>query len=178
MSEGAPIVWIAGRPAAGKTTLGRAMLAALAALATRGPRGELIDSDEVRAAITPAPTYADDERRIVYRSMAYLAGRLAARGVPVIVAATAHRRALRQAAGALIPTARWIWLDCSLEEATRRDPKGLYASARAGASSALPGLGEAIEPPASDEDVEWIGTDAAGDPATPAALVARLFATR
>ena len=42
------ITWITGRPASGKTTLGRALVAALE---KRGVRAVLVDSDEVRASI-------------------------------------------------------------------------------------------------------------------------------
>jgi adenylylsulfate kinase len=55
-------LWIAGRPAAGKTTLARRVVADLE---RRGHPAALVDSDEARRALTPAPTYDDRERDLV-----------------------------------------------------------------------------------------------------------------
>jgi adenylylsulfate kinase-like enzyme len=143
------IVWITGRPASGKTTLARALAEALRA---RGRSVEIVDSDEVRAVITPQATYSKEERAIVYRSFAYLARRLAEAGRLVIVAATAHDPALRSEARAIASAggARFVLVHAkaSAETCEARDPKGLYRAARARARGTMPGVQE----PWSDPD--------------------------
>ncbi len=139
------VLWIAGRPAAGKTTLARRVEAALAG---RGLRVALLDSDEARRALTPSPLYDGRERELVYRAFAYAADRLAAAGVIPVVAATAGTAALRRAAEDACPGIFWVHARCSREEAASRDPKGLYAAASAGTIGRLPGAGSRYEEPA------------------------------
>src|SRR3972149_3610810 len=93
-------IWVTGPPGSGKTTLARGVAAALEA---RGVALKLLELDEVRKVVTPAPTYSETERDIVYRALAYMAKLLTEAGVPVIVDATAHRRAWRGAAGRPFP---------------------------------------------------------------------------
>jgi adenylylsulfate kinase len=132
------IAWITGRPASGKTTLGSALVDAIVA---RGGRAVLVDSDEVRRAITPHPTYSADEREVVYRAIAYVARRLrlADVGVTPVVAATAHDPSLRAAARAICGAMILVHADCPLEVCEARDPKGLYRAARSG-GGLLPGV--------------------------------------
>lgn len=143
------VIWITGRPASGKTTLGRALVTALR---ERGTRATLVDSDDVRGAITPHPTYSADERAMVYRAIAYVARRLADEGVVVVVAATAHEEALRRAAREVSGSWFLIYARCSPETAERRDPKGLYRTARAATHGAMPGVHVLFEEP-TDADL-------------------------
>jgi bifunctional enzyme CysN/CysC len=50
-----------------------------------------------------------------------------------------------------------VWVATGLAECERRDPKGLYARARAGELSGFTGVGDVYEPPGSPELV--IGGD-------------------
>jgi adenylylsulfate kinase len=138
-------LWIAGRPAAGKTTLARRVVAALE---RRGHPAALVDSDEARRALTPAPTYDDRERDLVYRALAFAADRLAAAGVAPVVAATAGTAALRAAADQACPGLFWVHARLAQDAAAARDPKGLYAAAAAGAIARLPGAGAPFDEPA------------------------------
>lgn len=141
-------IWITGLPASGKTTLA---LRICTALQGRGVRAALVDSDEVRSAITPTPIYSIDERLIVYRAIAYVASRLVEEGIVPIVAATAHDLRLRRAAREILPDLFLVHARCALEECERRDPRGLYARARANealhAQTTLPGVGESYQEP-------------------------------
>ncbi len=142
-------LWITGLPASGKTTLA---LRLCTALQGRGVRAALVDSDEVRSAITPAPRYSPDERLIVYRAIAYVASRLGAEGIVPVVAATAHDERLRRAVREILPEMFLVFASCPLEECERRDPRGLYARAREDEAShsghtTLPGVGVTFEPP-------------------------------
>lgn len=146
MSAG--VLWITGRPAAGKTTLARALVEEFA---RRNIRAAVVDSDEARAAITPEPRYTDEERALFYRALAYVAVRLAAEGIVAVVAATAHRAVYREWARHLSRDAGgWflVYARCSEAVCEARDPRGLYRQARAEPETTLPGVGVAYEEPA------------------------------
>jgi adenylylsulfate kinase-like enzyme len=163
------VVWITGRPASGKTTLGRAIVEALRG---RERRATLVDSDEVRSFVTPAPRYDSEERALLYRAIAYVARRLAEESIVPVVAATAHEPALRAAARAICRGMILVHADCPLEVCERRDPKGLYRAARAAPSGTMPGVHVAWTPPL-DADVT-IDTSTAYDERALAPLLARL----
>ncbi len=143
-------VWITGLPASGKSTLARALIAALAA---RGVRAALLESDALRPVFTPRPTYSEEERDAFYGALAFVGGLLCEHGVPVIFDATANRRRYRDAARAAIPRFLEVFVDSPLEVCATRDPKGLYAKARAGGTATLPGAGADYEPPRHAEVV-------------------------
>lgn len=145
---GAFAVWITGLPASGKSTLAAALRKALLA---EGVDAAILDSDELRKILTPRPRYDDRERELFYREMARLAGRLVSRGIPVIVAATAHRRAWRDAARALVPRFLEVFVECPLSTCVARDPKGIYRRGRLGAARRVPGLQAGYEPPLGPE---------------------------
>ncbi|MBI4240785.1 MAG: adenylyl-sulfate kinase [Candidatus Rokubacteria bacterium] len=137
-------IWITGLPGSGKSTLARAVAAALAA---RRISVKLLELDQIRRVLTPAPTYSAGEREIVYRALVYMAKLLTEAGIPVIVDATGHRRAWRELARELIPLFAEVQLRCPLpvcveRERTRRRrsvPSGIYA--RAGQPGAtVPGV--------------------------------------
>jgi adenylylsulfate kinase len=137
-------IWVTGLPGSGKTTIARA---AAARLGARGVPVAVLELDEIRRVLTPVPSYSDAERDIVYRALVFMAVALTEAGVPVVIDATAHRRAWRDLARASIARFAEIQLDCSLEVARTREqhrrpghaPQDIYAGAgRAGAS--VPGV--------------------------------------
>jgi adenylylsulfate kinase len=137
-------VWLTGLPASGKTTIA---LRLQQALSECGIMAILLDSDAVRAILTPLPRYSAAERDDFYARLALLAGLLTAQGINVIIAATANRRAHRDQARNSLPRFLEIWVRCSLAICQARDPKGLYAKAAAGEISDFPGLDAPYEPP-------------------------------
>lgn len=156
------VIWITGRPASGKSTLARALVDEFA---SRGIRAAVVDSDEVRAAITPEPRYTPEERELVYRAVAYLASRLAQEGLVVIVAATSHAVEYRQWARELCPGFFLVYARCPPELCEARDPKRLYRRAREDERSTLPGVGVPYEEPVDADRV--VDT---GEPVPPAAI--------
>ena len=131
------VTWIIGRPASGKTTLGRRITRALT---SRGAPATLLDSDEARAAITPSPTYSTEERKMFYRALAWTAARLAERGVVVVVAASAHEETLRRAVRVILADVFFVHARCPPEVCEQRDPKGLYRAARSRGIGTMPGV--------------------------------------
>jgi len=136
----AVVVWLTGLPSSGKSTLARAAAARLREL---GRTAIVLDGDEVRAALVPAPGYDDDARAAFYDTLGRLAALLAQDDAIVLVPATAHRRAFRALARSRAPAFLEVLVDTPLDECRRRDAKGLYASSAA----TLPGAGVDYEPP-------------------------------
>jgi len=137
-------VWITGIPGSGKSAIARA---AAAELAAAGDAVQVLELDALRRTVTPQPAYDEAERDAVYRALVTLARVLTAAGVPVIVDATAHRRAWRDLARASIAAFAEVQLACPLAVARARErtrgpghhPPGIYAGAgRAGAT--VPGV--------------------------------------
>jgi len=148
-------IWITGLPGSGKSAIARA---AAGELRQRGRPVTVLELDEIRKSITPTPRYTDAERDVVYRALVYLAGLLTESGVPVILDATAHRRAWRELARATIPHFAEVQLVCPLEVAQERErarpaghaPRDIYGQAtRPGA--AVPGVNVPYEAAAAPE---------------------------
>jgi adenylylsulfate kinase len=152
------VVWFTGLPSSGKSTLaGRAR----SRLAAAGVPVALLDGDEVRRALVPAPGYAPAERDAFYETLGRLAALLATQGLTVLVAATAHRRVHRDQARALAPRFVEVHVAATPAECEGRDAKGLWAAARAGQAPHLPGAGTAYELPEAPEVVARGGEDQA-----------------
>jgi adenylylsulfate kinase len=141
-------LWITGRPASGKSTIAAAVATTLAA---RKIDFEVIESDALRRALTPQPTYSDEEREIFYAAMAVMGALLAKHGVAVIFDATAHRRAWRDRARRSIDRFAEVYVECPKDVCAARDPKGIYRKAREGLATSVPGVHVPYEPPAQPE---------------------------
>ena len=138
------VIWFTGLPASGKTTLARAVKRELDA---RGVGNCLLDSDEVREALRPQPTYDAAGRNSFYETLTSLAALLARQGFVVLVAATAHCAAFRERARAAAPRFVEVYVDTPLWECELRDPKEIYRRARAGEVENVPGIHVSFEPP-------------------------------
>lgn len=141
-------IWFTGVPASGKTALAHALRQILAA---EGIHVVLLDSDDLRAVLTPDPRYTDAERDWLYGVIVYLATWLTGSGVNMLIAATANRRAYRDQARAAIARFAEVYVRCPLPICQARDPKGLYRQAAEGRAATLPGLGAMYEPPLRPE---------------------------
>lgn len=141
-------IWLTGLPGAGKTTLARALQQRLREL---GIAAVVLDSDAVRPVLAPTAGYDEAARDQVYAQLVALADLLRREGVNVIIAATAHRRAYRDAARATLAPFAEIWVRCPREVCAARDPKGLYVAAAAGGVTDLPGAQTPYELPLAAE---------------------------
>jgi adenylylsulfate kinase len=142
--EPAFAVWLTGLPASGKSTVARALVAELQAL---GVHPAVLESDAVRREITPNATYGEVERDAFYATLAYLARALVAHGVPVIVDATANRRAYRDRAREAIPRFLEVHVRCPIAVCQARDPKGIYRRGAEGKAPNVPGVSAPYETP-------------------------------
>ncbi len=155
-SEQAFAIWITGLPASGKSTVTGCLKAQLAA---RGVDSAVLESDELRRVLTPAPRYDEAERDRFYRAMIYIGALLVKHGVPVIFDATAHRRKWREQARNEIPHLIEVYAECPLEICMRRDPKGIYRRGRESNAGTVPGLHEPYEPPENPDLVIYCGRE-------------------
>ena len=143
-------IWITGPPGSGKTTIARE---AAKALTSRGMTVKVLELDQLRQILTPQPTYGEAERELVYRALILMAKLLTEEGVPVIIDATAHRRAWRELARSLIPLFAEVELVCPLEVCLERErsrplgyaPPRIYAHARYPGAT-VPGVNVPYEP--------------------------------
>lgn len=150
-------VWFTGLPGSGKTIIA-SRTASL--LEKNGIRIKILQLDEIRRVLTPNPKYTDEERDIVYASLAYMAKLLTECGVNVFIDATANRRRYRDVARSIIPHFAEAYVRCPLEvcmdrEAHRKavfSPKGIYKkSTQDGAN--VPGVNVPYEEPLNPEIV-------------------------
>ena len=137
-------IWITGLPASGKSTIVSALTPQLEAM---GLAVEVLESDEVRRVVTPIPTYAEEERDLFYRSLAFTGQKLVAHGVTVVFDATASRRVYRDFARSLIPRFIEVSVECPLTTCMERDKKGTYRKGQLGESLTVPGLQSLYEAP-------------------------------
>ena len=145
------VVWFTGLPGCGKTTIAKGVKAGLE---DRGIKVKVLELDEIRRVITPKPTYSDQERDVVYASLAYMAKLLSEAGTNVIVDATANRRRYRDLARELVPRFAEVYVKASLAACIERErgrkavysPKGIYAKA-GGEDAMVPGVNVAYEEP-------------------------------
>lgn len=165
------IVWLTGAPASGKTTIAAALRESLR---RSGIAPAWLESDALRRILTPEATYSPQERDRFYAMVADLAALLARQGIPVLVDATAPRRAHRDRLRAQVPDLLEVLVDAPLEVRRSRDPKGLYRRARAGLAPELPGETTPYEAPAAPALV----LSGLEPPADSAAALRRLLAER
>ena len=137
-------IWITGLPASGKSTI---VAALVKKLEMRKIFPLVLESDRMRRILTPDATYDEDERDRFYLQLAGI-GEVAYRsGVPVIFDATGNRRAYRDRARTTINRFVEVYVHSPLDVCMSRDPKGIYAAARAGSSVTVPGIQSLYEPP-------------------------------
>lgn len=161
------VIWLTGLPRSGKSTLARGLLDALA---ERGQATLWLDSDDLRAVMTPNPTYSDAERDAFYATVGHLARLGAAGGVTVVISATASKREYRDVVRRAVPAFIEIWIRADDATLRARDNGGLYRDADAGAANTVPGAGVEYEAP-TDAHLELDSTSM-----SPAEMVAAVLA--
>ncbi|HET9737866.1 MAG TPA: adenylyl-sulfate kinase [Solirubrobacteraceae bacterium] len=141
-------VWMTGLPASGKSTVAGAVEARLVG---EGRPAYVLDGDNLRHGLNGDLGFSAEHRAENVRRTAEVSALLADAGVVVLVALVSPYRADRAAARAVhdrleLPFVE-VHVATSLEECERRDPKGLYARARAGELRHLTGVDDPYEPP-------------------------------
>lgn len=145
-------IWLTGLPASGKSTLAAA---AEAALVRAGRPALRLDGDNLRHGLCGDLGFAPADRAENVRRTAHAAALLAEAGVVALVALVSPYRADRDRARAIhaergLPFFE-VWVATPLATCEGRDPKGLYARARAGALAGMTGVDAPYEPPAGPD---------------------------
>lgn len=146
-------LWFMGRPAAGKSTLASRVEDALV---ERGYPVENLDGDEIRKNLHPDLGFSREDRRTNNKRTAFIAKVLNRNDIPVIVGMiTPFRDSQEQARDIIEEEGEFVlvYVKCSLEEAERRDPKGLYEQAREGNIERFTGVNHPFQEPHAPEIV-------------------------
>lgn len=140
------VLWFTGLSGSGKSTLANA---AEAALHAAGRATFLLDGDNVRLGLNRDLGFSAEDRTENIRRIAEVAKLMADAGLIVLTAFVSPYAADRAAARAVVGEDRLveIFVDTPLEECERRDPKGLYAKARAGQIPDFTGISAPFEAP-------------------------------
>ena len=138
-------IWFTGLSGAGKSTLAQRVRDALV---TRGHRVEILDGDEVRTNLSKGLGFSKEDRDTNIRRIGFVARLLSRNGVVAIGAAISPYRDVRDEVRRLheAPFVE-VYVECSIDELTRRDRKGLYAKALRGEIKNFTGISDPYEPP-------------------------------
>lgn len=145
-------ILITGLPAAGKTTLGNALAEVLPV--RYGRAVTLLDGDEVRRVLSSELGYSREHRRLNVLRHGFLATEVCRHGgiaICSLIAPYAADRAEMRAQVSSCGNFVEVYLSTSLAVCAKRDPKGLYARARAGTLLHMTGVDDPYEPPANPE---------------------------
>lgn len=140
------ILWLTGLPAAGKTTIARKIAGRLQEL---GVRAFVLDGDDLRRGLNSDLGFSRDARNESVRRAGHAARLLVDAGTIAVTALISPFRRHRERIRVLAGGDRFveIFVDAPLEVCERRDPKGLYASARAGGIRDFTGIDSPYETP-------------------------------
>jgi bifunctional enzyme CysN/CysC len=140
------VVWFTGLSGSGKSTIADIVEAKLHVL---GVRTYLLDGDNVRHGLNRDLGFTDADRVENIRRIAEVARLMVDAGLVVLVSFISPFRAERQLARSRVDDGDFIevHVDTPLAIAESRDPKGLYAKARAGQLSNFTGIDSPYEPP-------------------------------
>jgi adenylyl-sulfate kinase len=158
LGHGGATVWMTGLPGSGKSTIASGVEAALLGA---GRSVYILDGDNLRHGLNGDLGFSAEDRTENVRRTAEVSALLADAGVVVLVALVSPYRADRDAARAVHAARGLPFLEVHvatpLEECERRDPKGLYARARAGEITGLTGVDDPYEPPVAADVVVGAG---------------------
>ena len=145
-------LWFTGLSGSGKSTVAVALEKALF---QRGKLSYRLDGDNIRLGINKNLGFSAEDRTENIRRIGEIAKLFVDSGVIALSSFISPYRADRDQVRALHLESGFafieIFVDCSLSEAERRDPKGLYKKARAGEIKNFTGIDDPYEAPSSPE---------------------------
>ena len=159
------VLWFTGLSGAGKSTIANLVEQKLVA---RGRHTFLLDGDNVRHGLNRDLGFTEADRIENIRRVGEVARLMADAGLIVMTAFISPFRAEREMVRKMMPDGEFIevFVDTPLEDAEKRDTKGLYAKARAGELKNFTGIDSPYEPPEQPEiriDTTAMGAEAAAD---------------
>ena len=144
------ILWFTGLPGSGKSTIADLVEKSLHA---QGVRTMLLDGDNLRHGLNRDLGFTDADRVENIRRVGEVAKLFVEAGLVVLCCFISPFEAERALVRGMVQPGEFleIFVDTSLEECIRRDPKGLYAKARAGALKNFTGIDSPYERPAAPD---------------------------
>jgi bifunctional enzyme CysN/CysC len=144
------LLWFTGLSGSGKSTIANLVEKRLHTL---GKHSFLLDGDNVRHGLNKDLGFTDADRIENIRRVGEVARLMTDAGLIVLTAFISPFRAEREMVRQMLPEGEFfeIFIDTSLEEAERRDVKGLYKKARAGEIANFTGISSPYEPPLNPE---------------------------
>ena len=144
------ILWFTGLSGAGKSTLANAVNQALF---ERGLSTYVLDGDNIRHGLCKDLGFSDADREENIRRIGEVSKLFLDAGVIVLTAFVSPFRADRDKARDLVESGDFIEIHCAADLAVceSRDPKGLYAKARAGQIKEFTGISSPYEAPENAE---------------------------
>ncbi len=141
-------IWFTGLPASGKSTVA---VAVERALVDSGQVAYLLDGDNIRHGLSDDLGFSAGDRAENIRRVGHLTRLFADAGVVALASLVSPLKSDREIARALNDAAKLPFIEVYVatprEECEKRDPKGLYARARAGELTGLTGVDAPYEPP-------------------------------
>ncbi len=140
------VLWMTGLSGSGKSTIANLVEKKLARM---NRHTFLLDGDNVRHGLNKDLGFTDADRVENIRRVGEVAKLMSDAGLIVITAFISPFRSEREMVRGMMQPGEFveIFIDTPLEEAEKRDVKGLYAKARAGALKNFTGIDSPYEPP-------------------------------
>src|SRR4029453_4268710 len=152
LAQTGAVVWMTGLPASGKSSIAHAVEESLL---RAGRSAYVLDGDNLRHGLNGDLGSSDEDRAENVRRTAHVARLMADAGTVAIVSLVSPFAADRDQARELVEAEDLPfyegWGSTPVEECERRDPKGLYAKARAGEIKGFTGVDGAYEAPTAPE---------------------------
>jgi len=144
------VVWFTGLSGSGKSTVARAVEAALV---QGGHSTFVLDGDNLRFGLNADLGFSPEDRKENIRRVGHVAKLFADANVILLAAFVSPYQADREAIRQLLPKGRFIevHVSTSIEVCAQRDPKGLYAKANRGEIPNFTGISAPYEAPADPE---------------------------
>ena len=144
------VLWFTGLSGSGKSTIAGALEHRLV---REGYHTYLLDGDNVRHGLCKDLGFSDVDRQENIRRIGEVSKLMSDAGLIVLTAFISPHRAEREAVRSLFPDGEFleVFVDTSLNECERRDPKGLYKKARAGDIPNFTGISSPYEQPLTPE---------------------------
>jgi len=144
------IIWLTGLSGAGKSTLANALESALI---QNGHHSYILDGDNIRHGLNKDLGFSARDRVENIRRIGEVAKLLVDAGLIAVTAFISPFRADREMVRKLVAPGDFIeiYVKASIEVCEQRDPKGLYAKARAGLIKEFTGIDSPYEAPESPE---------------------------
>ncbi len=144
------IVWLTGLSGAGKSTIANIVERQLHAT---GHHTMLLDGDNLRHGLNRDLGFTEADRVENIRRVGEVAKLLVDAGLIVLCSFISPYAAERETVRRLVPDGEFIevFVDTPIDECARRDPKGLYAKAKAGTIRNFTGFDAPYEAPANPE---------------------------